>query len=313
MKLICKTRFGSHLYGTATPTSDIDIRGVFIPSKRDILLGRIPKTNKEQEVGQQDDYELYSLHHFVKLACEGQTVAFDMLWTPASLTSKGEAGYVWDELVGLRHKFLSKRMNAFVGYARTQAAKYSLKGERLNRLKSFLEMIEPAGDDTELVDAECPPRFIHLMEDVRQNPQGLTEYQICGKWFASNTRIKYIRSSLERVVAGYGQRAANAAGDGGVDWKAMSHAVRVSLELHELLNTREIKFPLTYAETLLKIKRGEMDIVKVQDYLDEILASVEELTEKSSLPETVSRDFWDEWIMDTLEREWSEYRFWSIH
>src|SRR5689334_12740535 len=131
MKLVCKTVFGSNLYGTATPSSDTDVRGIFIPSKRDILLGRVPKTNREQEAGKEDDYELYSLHHFVKLACEGQTVAFDILWTPSKLVELGPAGGVWEELVQLRGKFLSKRMNAFIGYARGQAAKYSLKGERL--------------------------------------------------------------------------------------------------------------------------------------------------------------------------------------
>lgn len=297
MKLICKTRFGSHLYGTATPTSDIDIRGVFIPSNREILLGRIPKTNKEQEAGNEDDYELFSIHHFVKLACEGQTVAFDMLWTPNHQVVLGDAGHVWAELVSLRHKFLSKRMNAFIGYARGQAAKYSLKGQRLSNLEAFLGVLESAhGDQLLAAVLEKLPR-----DDERVNVQGVTEIQIAGKWFGATTQIRYVKDSVQRTIDGYGLRAQ--ASREGVDWKAMSHAVRVSLELRELLETREIKFPLERADTLLMIKKGKTSLESVQSMLDTILADVEELAAASDLPTQVDREFWDNWLATTIAKE----------
>ena len=44
MDLIVETRFGSHLYGTATSRSDIDIKAVYVPPARDILLQRIQAT-----------------------------------------------------------------------------------------------------------------------------------------------------------------------------------------------------------------------------------------------------------------------------
>ena len=44
MNLIVKMKFGSHLYGTDTENSDVDYKGVFLPSKEDILLGRIQKS-----------------------------------------------------------------------------------------------------------------------------------------------------------------------------------------------------------------------------------------------------------------------------
>src|SRR5581483_10870521 len=40
-KIIYRIRHGSHLYGTNTETSDHDYKEVFVPSGRDILLGRI--------------------------------------------------------------------------------------------------------------------------------------------------------------------------------------------------------------------------------------------------------------------------------
>ena len=38
-------KFGAHLYGTANSDSDIDYKGIFMPSKDEVLLGRIPKSH----------------------------------------------------------------------------------------------------------------------------------------------------------------------------------------------------------------------------------------------------------------------------
>lgn len=43
MKELVRMKFGSHLYGTATPESDTDIKGVFLPELRDLLLARAPR------------------------------------------------------------------------------------------------------------------------------------------------------------------------------------------------------------------------------------------------------------------------------
>ena len=44
MNLVVKMKFGSHLYGTSTPLSDIDYKAVYIPEARDIILQRIQGT-----------------------------------------------------------------------------------------------------------------------------------------------------------------------------------------------------------------------------------------------------------------------------
>lgn len=298
MKLIVKTIFGSKLYGTATPTSDHDVRGVFMPSKREILLGRIPKTNKDSG-GNGDDFELYSLHHFVKLACDGQTVALDMLWTPPSLTSRGEAAHIWDELVSNRHKFLSKNMNAFIGYARGQAAKYSLKGERLEKLRTFNAILMKYDEDEPL------SKYIHELprDDERFSPSGVLEIQICGKWYGATTQVQFVRESINSMIAGYGTRTQAAADSGGIDWKALSHAVRVTIELDQLLREGRIVFPLEWAETIRNIKLGKSSLESVQRILDIGLQDIEELTAKSDLPKEVDREFWDNWLADVIGRE----------
>lgn len=51
--MIVKMLFGSHLYGTQTPSSDTDYKGVAMPSVRDIALGRVPGHVLNQSTGDQ--------------------------------------------------------------------------------------------------------------------------------------------------------------------------------------------------------------------------------------------------------------------
>lgn len=44
MNLIVQMVFGSHLYGTDTPKSDTDYKGIFLPTKEQVFLGKIPKS-----------------------------------------------------------------------------------------------------------------------------------------------------------------------------------------------------------------------------------------------------------------------------
>ncbi|MFA5753336.1 MAG: nucleotidyltransferase domain-containing protein, partial [Bacteroidales bacterium] len=86
---IVKMKFGSVLYGTNTPESDTDIKGVFLPTYRDCLLNRISRCRVEssgpkgaKNTSSDTDEETYSLHYFMQLLREGQVVALDMLFCP---------------------------------------------------------------------------------------------------------------------------------------------------------------------------------------------------------------------------------------
>jgi predicted nucleotidyltransferase len=90
MKLIVQIKFGSHLYGTSTPQSDLDVKGVYLPSARDVLLQQIrpmisdsrPKEHGEKNTADDIDREAYSLQRYLELLAQGQTVALDMLFAP---------------------------------------------------------------------------------------------------------------------------------------------------------------------------------------------------------------------------------------
>ncbi len=122
MDIIVKMKFGSHLYGTNTEDSDVDYKGVFLPSKEEMLLNCIPKCQSfstNNNLGKNNpndvDEDIYSLHYFIKLACDGQTVAMDMIHAPEEMII--ENSDIWRNIIKCKSKFYTKNLNSFVKYA----------------------------------------------------------------------------------------------------------------------------------------------------------------------------------------------------
>lgn len=101
---------GSKAYGTDTPDSDTDFRGVFINEDPKDILGI---TRLEEEVRANPDSSLFELRKFVRLALAGNTIACESLWVkPEEVTTAGQ------ELIDMRNCFLStKFVSVFRGYA----------------------------------------------------------------------------------------------------------------------------------------------------------------------------------------------------
>ena len=308
MNIIVKMRFGSHLYGTDTPESDQDFKGIFLPSKEEILLNKIPKSissnskkgSETRNTSDDVDTEIYSLHYFIKLALEGQTVAIDMLH--ANEPNILEKSNIWDSIVENRSKFYTKSLKAFVGYARTQAAKYGIKGSRLNSVKLVIDSLRSFNLESRLRDYwnELPVGdYIFRPKNPKTT---LFEYEVCGKKFQETAKVGYVLPILERFYKEYGKRAEMAAKNEGIDWKAVSHAVRAAFQTRQLLLNNNIIFPLKGAPLLLKIKKGELDYTtQVSPLLENLMEEVEDLTVTSNLPLHPDYKFWDKWMCETLE------------
>ena len=85
----------------------------------------------------------------------------------------------------------------------------------------------------------------------------------------------------------------------GIDWKALSHAVRVCHEALELMATGWITFPLPNAAHVLSIKRGQTPYQAVAEEIEDLLEKVEAAQETSVLPEAPYDKFIDE-LVNTL-------------
>lgn len=314
--IIVKMTFGSHLYGTANESSDKDFKGIFMPSKEQILLGRIPKSltfNTKKDNGSKNspddvDTELYSLHYFIDLACKGETVAMDMLHAPKEALL--ETSDIWDAIIAERERFYTKNLNAFVGYARRQAGKYGIKGSRLNDAKRVLDFIQDKSlpfirlvklKDGEIWDALPDGEHIFKHEP---DENGIRMYEVCGRKCGETSTLEYLGKMVKHFYDAYGARAEQAAKNEGIDWKAVSHAFRAAFQIKEILTKGTITFPLEEAEFLRQVKEGKLHYRdEIAPKLDALMDEVEALSAKSDLPERADREYWDGFIVRQAESE----------
>ena len=87
-----------------------------------------------------------------------------------------------------------------------------------------------------------------------------------------------------------------------VDWKAMSHALRVSLEIKELLLTGNITFPLKDKEMLLDIKQGKIDKTEVAEKISNLLEEILDDVKNDKLGWKYAEDFWNEFILKEVKQ-----------
>ncbi len=303
MNKIVEMHFGSHLYGTNGPDSDHDFKGIFMPTNREIALQRVPhsiSTTTKRGTGKNGaddvDTEFYSLHHFLHLACEGETVALDMLHAPH--TALVQSTELWHELVRLRERFYTKNLKAFVGYARKQAAKYGVKGSRLAEAKRVLEFLAVQGDKRMEEVWKILPTGEHITKV--QNAFG-KHYVVCGKSMQPRSFCKHYLPMLEAFIKNYGDRARQAEQNEGVDWKAVSHAFRAGYQVKHILTEGTYTYPLPETAFLIQVKTGSLHFRdEVGPALDALLDELESLTEQSTLPAKVDREYWDNWLVNVL-------------
>ena len=312
-RLIVRMIYGSHLYGTDTETSDRDFKGIFIPTMEEILLQRVPRsvvsiTKKANGVKNEPgdvDTELYSIGYFLELALKGETVALDMLHAPPSALL--DVHPFWSSIVARRASFYTKNLRALVGYARRQAAKYGVKGSRLadaERVLAWLEGLEPEDRLGQHWAGRPSGEHLHDVVDQEVRGQNLSTkiWDVCGRKLQSTVRVRYACGVVQDFVRAYGARAQAARDNQGIDWKAVSHALRAGYEVRAILRDGGFTFPLPETGILRDVKAGKLDyLTVVAPSLDTLLDECEFLAERSELPERAQRAEWDDWLLELHE------------
>lgn len=320
MKTIYETAFGSHLYGTSTPSSDRDYKGVFIPDARSIVMGTVPhvitnntkKNNLDKNSNEDIDYELYSLKKYLQLTAEGQTVALDMLFSSQSNMATVKTD-VWDVIWNNRDRLFSKQCASFIGYARTQANKYGIKGSRVAASREALELLKTFDKQKKLGEYDdlivdhlkkFPQEFINIIEIPQESGQTIIKHlEVCNRKLPYTFKVKECVEIVQRLFDEYGKRALAAENNDGVDWKALSHAVRIGEQAIEFLRTSFITFPRDNAQELLDIKKGNVDYKKVAEKIEQLLIDVEKESDRSTLPEFPDNDWIDNFVYSVYLNE----------
>ena len=145
--MLVKHYAGSISYGTNTPESDVDFRGVFCADPVNILTPFF--TVRECEDQDEEDTKLYELSHFMKLCVDCNPNIIETLWVDdADITFRTPA---YDLLREHRHGLLSSKI-AFTtsGYAFSQL-------KRITGHNKFLMNPQP-------VEAPKPKDFVSLIQ-----------------------------------------------------------------------------------------------------------------------------------------------------
>lgn len=310
---LMKCLFGSHLYGLDTPASDRDYKGIYLPDRDSLLLGNYARhysrstgDDKTKNTKDDVDVEIFSLPYFIELACKGETVAIDMLHADLQ-HYQFHPHPIWQELKDNRHMFYTKDMKSYVGYARRQASKYGIKGSRIAAIDVVRQTLQfVIGAETLRDNWSILPVNDHLRKEVmndKSSVKPLHFYEVCGRKYQDTLTVNQLMDHMNRMYAEYGERAQLAKDNGGIDWKAVSHALRASYQMLGILRDGDFEYPLPQTQFLLDVKQGKLDFVtQVQPELEQAIEETEALAAASNLPQKVDRNYWDKKLLEWYGR-----------
>lgn len=290
-------KFGSHLYGLETKDSDIDYRGVYIPSLRELLLGSWKKTittstgnNNSKNTSEDTDIEWIALPYFLEKLRKGDIGMIDMLHcTDLILTTD-----TWNTIVANRRNFYTKKLSSLIGYISDQASKYGIKGTRVASVRLARDFLQKkfqtdAAKVTTLADCwEDLPEAPYLCKIHKETGK---YYSINGKMYKDNNQIHKIYILVSNAFNKMGERAKLAEKNEGVDWKAMSHALRAGYQARDIFLYGDFDYPLNETKFILDVKLGKLDFkTEVAPVLEKLVIEVKELSAKAKLPEICLED-----------------------
>ena len=294
---ICLLGYGGSIaYGTNTPESDTDIRGIAINSARDILIGK----DFEQVCNTETDTTVYSFNKMIHLLtqCNPNTVEILGLKPEHYIV----CDYIGRELLDKKDMFLSKECyKTFGGYAYAQLRRLDNKSARelgaeqhethvmhsiecaVNSFKNRygLEMFEYIKLSVDKVDGE-PTVFADICLDHRPLRDFYGMYQEMFNIMRDYDKLgKRNKSAIARGKLG----------------KHQMHLVRLLMMCIDILEKHEI---ITYREEehdlLMSIRNGEsltednQPTTEFDELVAEYKARMDEANKKSTLPDKPDYD-----------------------
>lgn len=313
MDILVKMKFGSQLYGTATAESDTDIKGIFYPTPDQILSCSVPKTetlskgdDHRKNTVEDTDEQYYSLPYFLHLALQGETVALDMLHAPAKAILQQSRD--WMFLQVNRYRFHTKNLKSFVGYAKRQAAKYGIKGSRLDAARTALAFMTTRGEKRviDVIDDvpinEHSKIYQHQIFGNSSSGTGEVEWvwEVCGKKMTGGTKLSTYIPMMKKFYDAYGERARQAETNDGIDFKAVSHALRAGYQAKHIFTSGDFTYPLPETDFIKKVKLGELNYKKVvAPTLESLMDELDDLSAKSTLPNKPDYDWARQFLKGT--------------
>jgi predicted nucleotidyltransferase len=318
MEILYKVQFGSFLYGTNGALSDVDYKGIYLPSMDDLVMGPLKPVkhsissstgNDKSKNGVGDiDEEFWSLQYFLSILKKSDTGALDLLFSRSNsksvLFDSGKLDPLFSNPLKL---FNPKDINTTVRYCMGQAKKYGIKGSRMGILKNVLKIIKNCkgklNDNLEKIINECKDESYCFIKNLTVNDKPVPSLMLCGKVHHGTIQMEEFENRVSRVYQEYGERARLAEENKGIDWKAVSHGVRSAIQCKQILTEGKVTFPLEKSDLLKRIKSGECHFNDVEKIIVEMLYELDELQKISKIEGGFDEEFVKEFVISLYYKE----------
>lgn len=276
--------------------------------------------------------EYFPLHTFVRDFVNGQTYALEVAWavmaekrnnhSPLETPSYSAQSFIY-ELVA---KFSNSNVYSMVGFAMKQTFDYVRRGERLNDALKVLKAIDDVEEllvqhgwsqrvnqEVRLDDAMLGTGEVVFDALVRlsglptattiNNNRTLRTIELNGRSYTETSSLEMFRNTVMKLKNSYGERSISAALTA-VEYKSLSHAIRVYQQAIELLDTGKITFPRPNAAFLLSVKQGNEDMESITQLLrdldDEVKLKMESSPLRKCTPELQQEA--EDWLLSKLTK-----------
>ena len=262
------------------------------------------------------DLQLFSIYKFFTLLKKGETGVMDILFSMFREDTQVYNDKEFTQVIMKNYKkFYNRNLHSFIGYCVGQSKVYNVRGERFNELHMFVEYFNALAKEqgSEKLESMFPQieklfkaynyKYVHFVMGATSRGSGEDKegkyVEVLGKRFLGTVTIGYFSERITEMEEQFGNRAKASAK--GVDFKALSHAVRVISEVEELIDDGFITFPLNNRVYVTSIKEGNESLDDVMEYIDKKLTTVQEKLEKSALPERSDEAFMDALLLELIK------------
>lgn len=301
---------GSYAYGTNIPDSDLDIRGIALNTKREILVNK----KFEQVLDEKTDTVIYSFNKIISLLSNCNPNTIEILgFNPDEYLYLSPIG---KELVDNKDLFLSKKaVQSFSGYATSQLRRLDNKAARTvnqaQREQHILNSINNAFVTFPNKYFEFPQDAIKLYIDKSVQEDFNTEIFMDINLLHYPLRDwKSMWSEMNNIVKDYskiGKRNKHAVEHGKLA-KHMTHLIRLYLMCLDILEKGEIITRRPEHEFLMSIRNGKYldkndhPVPEFYEIVDELERKVKYAAKNTFLPDKPDYKKIDEFVASVNER-----------
>lgn len=304
---ILEIRVGSHLFGTDTEDSDLDLFGLFMPSNEllygfqrceEVDLGTVDKDDTGRNTKDAIDRKLHDYRKFVKLAMQNNPNILHVLFVnEPNVVFKDEGGFA-ERLLGKAHLFPHKgAFNRFVKYADSQKHKMVIKPQNYAALQSGLSELE-AWDNNKVI-ADVVGSGSESFVD-----SGKGKHVRCGDLsFERGVFVKKAKRMIRERLSKASNRAEMFVRHG-FDLKFSSNLIHLLMEGIELMETGWIQYPLAYRQDILDVKNGKYSLEEIMGWSDDLIARARDAYGRTKLPEHPPAKEIEDFVIGEV-RKWS--------